>query len=126
MPVEHYYTPGRDCWVRVEKWEDDWEVTNVFTRPNCRGNGLARQLMQQVCADADAEGVSLLLSVGQGREGGPTPDQLFGWYTRLGFHGLAGGSADSYAGARMERPPNSSRDLDGENTHPAQKAQRSG
>lgn len=125
----NYYSPCRHCWVRVSDWRDgEAELSNVFTSVGHRGKGLARALMREVCADADREGVTLLLTVGHGRGPGGDglrSDQLYEWYTRLGFHGLAGGSGDSYARTRMERPPYPVTVV-GEKEPPAQKAQRNG
>lgn len=50
--------------------DGDWEVQNVVTDLEARGRGLQRELWERVLADADAEGVSLLLSVGTGRDRG--------------------------------------------------------
>lgn len=80
--------------------DDDWEVQNVVTTPTDRGRGLQRELWKEIVADADREGACLLLTVGSGRGasgGGLTHRQLWDWYERLGFCGLAG--------TRMQRVP---------------------
>lgn len=61
-----------------------WLLTGIDVAHNERGRGVARGLLDQVLADADEQGVTLLLSIepdGTGLE----YDQLHQWYSRLGF-----------------------------------------
>jgi GNAT superfamily N-acetyltransferase len=60
-----------------------WTITRVITPQGFRGQGRARELMKQVLADADAEGVVLWLEINP--YGDMTFDQLEVWYERLGF-----------------------------------------
>lgn len=91
-----------------ELGDGDYEVQNVVTAPHARREGLQRELWGRILADADAEGAHLLLTVGSGRgerNGGMSSAQLYDWYCRLGFHGIAGGKDGTYVSARMERVP---------------------
>lgn len=93
-----YVTPCRRAVVNLEAWGDgDWYVRDVFTVRPARGEGLMRGLMSTVLKDADAEGVTLFLDVGNGRDSdeGMTQPQLYEWYERLGF--------THYGGRRMVR-----------------------
>lgn len=96
-----YSSPCSHAAVYVKPLGDgDWEVETVITDPPYRGKGLQRELWERIAADADAEGAHLLLTVGDGGApwlGALEHRQLWDWYDRLGFHGLAG--------RRMERPP---------------------
>jgi ribosomal protein S18 acetylase RimI-like enzyme len=67
-----------------------WVITGCQTYPLHRGKGFAHRLMQEVLADADREGVTLILSAeAQGRDNPKRPglsqDALEAWYKRLGF-----------------------------------------
>lgn len=86
------------AYVTVRDWRDgDAEILTVFTDAEHRGRGLMRELMREVLADADREEINLLLTVGAGRrKNGMGAGELYEWYNRLGFNGLAGN--------RMERP----------------------
>jgi predicted GNAT family acetyltransferase len=62
-------------------------ITSVGVQRSMRGQGAASQLLKRVCADADREGVTLLLAVepdgtGLGR------NELIAFYGRHGFSGL--------------------------------------
>lgn len=63
-------------------------IQGVEVHPSNRGKGVASRLMKQVLEDADAEGVTLVLSVTHVTEehrGGLSHQQLWDWYYRLGF-----------------------------------------
>lgn len=62
-----------------------WLLCRVMTAAHLgfRGQGYARQLMDQVLADADAEHIALILSVEPGA--GTDETRLRAWYARLGF-----------------------------------------
>lgn len=77
--------------------EDDWEVQRVFTTGKSRRQGLQRELWKALLADADAEGVHLLLNVGMGHRQAMSREQLMDWYARMGFNGIMD--------VRMERVP---------------------
>lgn len=105
---ESYIAPGGHAAVYTRYLGDgDWEIENVTTTPAHRGEGLQRELWKRVLADADSEGAHLLLTVGSGRGAGNKGldhRQLWRWYERLGFNGLAG--------TRMERVPATCDDLE--------------
>lgn len=63
-----------------------WLCTGVEVAWNKRGCGHARELVRRVLADADAENVTLCLTIEP--DGSPdclTEQQLREWYGRLGF-----------------------------------------
>lgn len=86
-----------------------WWVTRVSVLPEHRGNGIAGRLLDLVCADADAEGVTLWLHVSpdisEGELLADTPptaldfDALREFYTRRGFTEPTGLEGE------MVRPP---------------------
>lgn len=96
-----YHSPCNHAAVYLKALGDgDWEVETVITDSGFRRQGLQREIWARVTADADAEGAHLLLTVGDGGApwlGALDHRQLWDWYDRLGFYGLAG--------RRMERPP---------------------
>lgn len=51
--------------------------------PQFRGQGIATKLLKEVIADADREGVTLVLEVQA--EGGLSNEELASWYSRYGF-----------------------------------------
>lgn len=77
-----------------------WAVCRVAVQRRIRGRGLARELMAEVLADADREGVKLMLSVEPDPFGTLDYDGLVAWYRRLGF--FQPYLHESY----MERTPN--------------------
>lgn len=92
-----YQTPCHRAYVLVRDWHDgDAEIQRLHTARRSRRRGLMRGLMREVIEDADREGVCLILTVGEGSATGMSAAQLYDWYNRLGFNGLAGN--------RMERP----------------------
>lgn len=83
----------------------EWEVTNVVVRKGYRGGGFGSEVLKLVTADADKEGVVLLLTsgLGPGYSGGLSTEQLRAWYERHGFDAIAPGS---YPGTTlMQRVP---------------------
>jgi hypothetical protein len=72
--------PGSWLLTGIEVGVKDWDGNPL------RGKGIARELMAQILADADAEGAPLYLSIEpDGSPGSLTAEQLRDWYTRLGF-----------------------------------------
>lgn len=77
-----------------------WWITRVSVLPPHRGNGIASRLLDLVCADADAEGITLWLGI--------SPDiadvtalpyeELEAFYERRGF-------VNQEDGGIMKRPP---------------------
>jgi len=66
--------------------ENAWLLTGVEVAYDERGKGVARELMRRVLTDADAEGVTLYLSVEpDGSLGSLEASELMDWYERLGF-----------------------------------------
>ncbi|MBT2609885.1 GNAT family N-acetyltransferase [Streptomyces sp. ISL-87] len=62
-------------------------ITEVAVQAEARGMGLGSEILSQVCRDADAEGIVLLLSVDPG-PGGLSYEELGAWYSRHGFQGF--------------------------------------
>jgi GNAT superfamily N-acetyltransferase len=63
-----------------------WLLTGVDVAYAERGKGVARELLRRVLADADAENVTLYLSIEPDQSlGSLNENQLRGWYKRLGF-----------------------------------------
>lgn len=77
-------------------------IQDVAVGRRFRGQGAARDLMQQVLDDADAEGVALYLSIVPDPPGqnNLTYDQLRDWYMRLGFESFADADGNAF-----RRPP---------------------
>lgn len=95
---KHYDSPCGHAGVTVVDYGDgEVEIQTVVTDIGYRRRGVMRALMDEVLADADREGVILLLTVGQGYEAGMSYADLRAWYERLGFDGLGGN--------RMQRMP---------------------
>jgi predicted N-acetyltransferase YhbS len=54
--------------------------------PSNRGQGIASRLFADVCAEADRQGITLILMIHpDGSTGSLTYPQLVAWYRRLGF-----------------------------------------
>jgi GNAT superfamily N-acetyltransferase len=89
--------------------DGECDVMTVDTMRGKRGQGHATALMKQVLADADSEGVTLLLTARAKHaaieHGGLNQEQLEAWYERLGFVTV---SRDGHDNARMQRDPQTS------------------
>ncbi|MGK5626999.1 GNAT family N-acetyltransferase [Streptomyces sp. URMC 123] len=59
-------------------------ITELVVRPAERGKGLGTEILNLVCAEAEAEGMDLMLSVDPS-PGGLTFEELVQWYERHGF-----------------------------------------
>lgn len=91
-----YVSPCGNCRITLKDMGDgDWMIVYVNTLKPHRRQGLARQQMARVTADADREEVTLMLDVGDGFAEGMSKRQLIRWYERLGF--------TQYTGRRMVR-----------------------
>lgn len=75
------------------------EISNVFVPAEDRGKRLATALMNFVCQEADANRLTLILTVQPYDEGGPNAEQLKAWYAKFGFIDLQ----ESDAGTIMAR-----------------------
>lgn len=65
---------------------DAWFVQSIYVPPAMRSNGHGTALLRRVCADADAEGVTLALAVQpQGGKRSLIYGELVRWYTKHGF-----------------------------------------
>ena len=63
-----------------------WFLQSIYVPPMLRGQGYGRQLIEWVCADADREGVSLMLAVvPQGGRRSLVYGELVRWYEKHGF-----------------------------------------
>lgn len=85
-----YHDPGRGAsvWL-VDLGGDAWLVSGVEVNKQFRRQGAARALMGRVLADADREGVTLLLSVDPQEPWEVDGDALRVFYESLGFRGRA-------------------------------------
>lgn len=68
------------------------EITHVMTLPEVRGRRLATALLNFVCQEADANGITLILTARAAVGGdnptplpGPDDAKLIGWYEKFGF-----------------------------------------
>jgi ribosomal protein S18 acetylase RimI-like enzyme len=66
-----------------------WTITRINVPVRARGKGFGADLLEQITADADAEGESLALEALA--SGGLDHDQLVSWYLRAGFRRTSGG-----------------------------------
>jgi len=82
--------------AQVSRGEHGWWLEFIRTPARERQRGQATELLKAVCADADAHGSVVTLSV-QPEGGGLTHGELVRWYERHGFAALGGGL--------MERQP---------------------
>lgn len=64
------------------------EVSHVFVPAADRRKRLATALMNLVCQEADANGMTLILTVDPYDTGGPTAHELQSWYAQFGFRDL--------------------------------------
>lgn len=63
-----------------------WTINRISVLPQHRGKSIASILLDQVCADADNENVTLYLEVQPDMSAtGLTYDQLTAFYSRRGF-----------------------------------------
>jgi GNAT superfamily N-acetyltransferase len=63
-----------------------WTISRISVLPPHRSQGLARELLRRVIADAEVEGVVLFLEVQPDASGtGLSFDELYAWYARAGF-----------------------------------------
>jgi len=86
-----------------------FKIAMIYTAVSARREGLATDLLREVCADADREGVTITLAVVPEQTGGKAPNvaQLWNWYAKHGFVEMS-----SHIGwPRMIRPPRPSKPL---------------
>lgn len=83
--MKHFYYDG-DHGVTIDLIGQDalWIITRVETYPTYRRQGYARATLELVCADADKEGSTLMLSVDPDGTG-PGRQILLPFYESLGF-----------------------------------------
>lgn len=74
-------------------------LTSIKVQQAFRREGHGTALLEDVCADADREGVTLILNVESYMDGGLDDMQLWTWYERFGFRG------NIDLGIGMTRPP---------------------
>lgn len=66
--------------------EDEWEINEIFVDPRFRGRGHGTELLEQICRDADLQGVTLTLEVCcLDQSHGMRDPELLEWYKRHGF-----------------------------------------
>jgi ribosomal protein S18 acetylase RimI-like enzyme len=95
------------CQLLTRDYGDgECDILALKTSAQQRQKGHAKTVMMQVLADADAEGVTLLLTARAKRNeiprGAMDQEQLEAWYERLGFITV---SRDAHGNARMQRDP---------------------
>lgn len=64
------------------------EVTSLHVPPEQRRQKLATMLLNLVCQEADANGITLLLTARPMDDQGPDEEKLIEWYAKFGFKGL--------------------------------------
>ncbi|WP_431041496.1 GNAT family N-acetyltransferase [Streptomyces sp. P1-3] len=64
-------------------------ITRIVVRPKARGRGWGSEVLRDVCMDADAEGITLMLQV-QPNPAGLAAEALTAWYQRHGFEAVPG------------------------------------
>lgn len=66
---------------------DQWMICEIFTDHEQRGRGFATRLLEEICRDADHEGVDLILEVCpiDLNRPGLAQSELSDWYRRHGF-----------------------------------------
>lgn len=85
------------------------EISHVFVPPEDRGKRLATALMNFICQEADANRITLLLTVRPYDEGGtesPTEEQLIAWYAKFGFVELQDSPQGMLMARRVHVPAN--------------------
>lgn len=75
------------------------EVSHLHVPSDHRRQRLGTALMNLICQEADANGITLLLTAQPYEEGGPDEDQLIEWYAQFGFQELQ----DTLKGMMMVR-----------------------
>lgn len=64
------------------------ELLNIHVEPEARNKKLATMLLNLVCQEADANGITLLLTARPMDDQGPDEEHLIAWYAKFGFQGL--------------------------------------
>lgn len=82
------------------------EISHVFVPPADRGKRLATALMNFICQEADANRLTLLLTVKPYAEGGPDEDRLKAWYEKFGFVELQDSPQGTLMARRVHVPSN--------------------
>lgn len=75
------------------------EITCAFVEPAARRTRLATALLNFICQEADANGITLLLTAQPCDDQGPPEDVLVRWYGKFGFTPLQ----DTPVGLMMAR-----------------------
>jgi GNAT superfamily N-acetyltransferase len=106
-PLQEGGMPGLasiDVWrtpVREGKYKGAVIIARVKVTRKFRGRGYASALWKEVLRDADAEGITLLLSIQPDVDNGLDAEALIAWYKKLGFELVEGEGW----GAMMRRQP---------------------
>lgn len=81
-----YFNLDEGAMIHLMPGDEVYLVTEVSVRPGYRRRGAASRLMDEMIADADREGVPLILTVQPDVPGvGLDFDQLVAFYSRKGF-----------------------------------------
>jgi GNAT superfamily N-acetyltransferase len=81
------------------------EITHVYVDPASRRQHLATALLNFVCQEADANGMTLLLTAQPEEADGPSVDQLMDWYKKFGFQCLQETPAGWLMARRVHEKP---------------------
>jgi GNAT superfamily N-acetyltransferase len=76
---------GCRCYLYLR--ESRVELWSLRTEEEQRGQGLASQVIEEAQEFARTHALPLYLKVGGSREGDPTPEELFAFYSKRGFKG---------------------------------------
>jgi N-acetylglutamate synthase-like GNAT family acetyltransferase len=80
------------------------EVSHVFVPVEDRRKRLATALLNLVCQEADANGITLLLTVNPYDSGGPSADELQDWYAQFGFRDLQNSPTGKIMARQVSNP----------------------
>lgn len=80
------------------------EISHIFVPACDRRQRLATALMNMVCQEADANGITLLLTAQPYDTGGPDSMELQSWYALFGFRALQDAEAGTIMARQVSNP----------------------
>jgi len=109
MPTCYFHKATRSIADLISVDSGEYLLTRVNVPDKYRNAGIGSRILDEICKDADENGVTLVLEVVP--SGGLTFHDLVRWYERRGFE-----SDERKFGMLMKRLPNASSDIrrDGE------------
>jgi GNAT superfamily N-acetyltransferase len=81
------------------------EISHLFTKPEARGQRLATALLNFVCQEADANGMTLILTARPSDDDGAPEDVLLKWYAKFGFRQLQDSENGIILGRQVHEKP---------------------